>query len=652
MTAQVFVSGTGLLCDLTLELLSQNEPLSKNFHVVHQPDLTSLPKDTQFGLVLHDAWFPSVHFRAEEVFQKARVPWLRGFAFLGESVVGPLVVPGTKGCSQCVDVRRLMADPDRQELWGYRQTLANREKPIKDAWISRTGALQTAFMLASEVQRFLEGEMTLLHDCVYFLNLKTLKTSRHFFLPNPLCSTCGDLPDDSSQLASIQLQPSPKTNAASFRCRSLDEIGTAVVHDYLDSRTGCLNAKVYDLATPFAAVNVNLPLANGDEGCAGRSHVYGESEMTAILEGLERYCGLAPRGKRTVVHDSFTNLSTLAIDPASVGLHDKEEYERGDFPFQPFHPDTPMNWVWGYSLVSERPVLVPERLAYYSLGCGDGFVYETSNGCAVGGTMVEAIFHGILEVVERDAFLMTWYARLPLTPLDPKSANDAELELMLDRLRMVAGYEVLLFNATMENQIPSVFAIAKSQKPHAANLICAAGAHLDPVRAVKSALHENAGMLLLLNEKFEAHREHCELMYRDPYEVRHMEDHSMLYSLPQAEERFDFLMAGNRKPRTFAEEFEPYVPKQDLKDDLNRLLGAFRSLNMDVVVVDQTTPELKRNGLVCVKVLIPGMLPMTFGYRLTRLEGLNRVFEVPAKLGYTKQPLRRHQLNPHPHPFP
>lgn len=90
----------------------------------------------------------------------------------------------------------------------------------------------------------------------------------------------------------------------------------------------------------------------------------------------------------------------------------------------------------------------------------------------------------------------------------------------------------------------------------------------------------------------------------------------------------------------------------DLTDDLKGLLQAFRRLNLDVIVVDQTSPEILRNGLYCVKVLIPGMLPMTFGYHLTRVTGLERVLRVPAELGFAKQPLTPEQLNPHPHPFP
>jgi ribosomal protein S12 methylthiotransferase accessory factor len=432
----------------------------------------------------------------------------------------------------------------------------------------------------------------------------------------------------------------------------MDDLKKVLVKDYLDYRTGLLNGKMVDLVSPFADMSVNLPLFSGDEVSAGRTHSYADSELTAILEGLERYCGLQPRGKRMMIRDSFRNLEDQALNPLKVGVHAKEQYARPDFPFKPFDPDRPIDWVWGYSFLQERPILVPQLLAYYSLGCGQGFVYETSNGCALGGSLEEAIFYGILEAVERDSFLMTWYAQLPIPRLDLYSANDKELRLMVDRMQAVAGYDVHVFNSTMEHGIPSVWALAKNRKEKGVNLVCAAGAHPDPVRAVKSAVHELAGMLVTLDEKFEANREEYERMFEDPSLVRNMDDHSMLYSLPQAQERLQFLLDENRPLRTFDEEFKRKAKHADLTDDLKDILQVFRRLGLDVIVVDQTTPEIQRNGLYCVKVLIPGMLPMTFGHHLTRLTGLERVLRVPAELGYAKQPLTFEQLNPHPHPFP
>jgi ribosomal protein S12 methylthiotransferase accessory factor len=158
-------------------------------------------------------------------------------------------------------------------------------------------------------------------------------------------------------------------------------------------------------------------------------------------------------------------------------------------------------------------------------------------------------------------------------------------------------------------------------------------------------------MLLNMDNEYVKNRKKYEEMLRNSYLVRHMEDHSMLYGLKEAEKRMFFLL-DKRMNRNFKDEFQPVRQTADLLDDLNGVLETFKKLNLEVIVVDQTGPELKRNGLHCVKVVIPGMLPMTFGHHLTRLKGLDRVLTVPAKLGYVNQPLTYGELNPYPHPFP
>lgn len=647
MSAIILIIGEGVLADCVYG------ELSASLQVVRQIDFEAGVAETvDLVLVLHDAWHPYVHQEAEKVLQSAGIPWLRGFVSFGEGVIGPLVSPGTQGCSQCADTRRHLAGRERKEMRKLQQRLVTHGGVPRDAWASRTGLFQVSHLLVDETRRVLQGKAAQSVGKMFLINLKTLESTLHLILPDPLCLVCGQLTDDSSTAAHISLQPSRKISADSYRCRSMDELSKVLTRDYLDYRTGFLNGKMINLKSTFADVSVNLPLLAEDVGTAGRAHSYATSELTAILEGLERYCGLAPRSKRTVVHGSFNNLKDQALDPVKVGVHTEEQYAQPGAPFTMFNPDQPINWVWGYSFLQERPILVPEQIAYYSMGCGHHYVFETSNGCALGGSLEEAIFYGILEVVERDSFLMAWYAQLPLPRLDLNSANDQELRLMIDRLQAVAGFDVHFFNSTMENGIPSVWGVAKNRKQTGVNLICSAGAHPDPVRAVKSAVHELAGMVQLLDQKLDANRDAYVGMFHDSSLVRQMEDHSLLYGLPQAQERLQFLLDDNRPLRTFEEEFDQGARHTDLTDDLKEYLNAFRRLNLDVIVVDVTAPEIKRNGLHCVKVLIPGMLPMTFGHRFTRLAGLERVLRIPAELGYVKEPLEIDDLNPYPHPFP
>ncbi|KFM99206.1 bacteriocin biosynthesis protein SagD [Bacillus clarus] len=649
MDQHVLLIGDGVLADYVYE------QLSPHYSIIRQSTIEeTLPENIHIALLLHDGSPSSIHHDAEQIFRTANIPWLRGFTSFGEGIIGPYVHPHKAGCSHCADGRRFIAGFDQKEMWELQRkyTIKSNDVIGRDVCATQTGLLQMCQLIHAETEKIVTKGQSSLESELILLNLQTLQCNRHSFLPDPLCPVCSTLPDDTMAAAQLSLQPSLKTSDDSYRCRSIDELNTFLTKDYLDYRMGLLNGKMQHSILPFADVIVNMPLLLANEGVAGRTHSFALSEATAILEGLERYCGISPRGKKTNVHGSYRQFDDIALNPLTLGVHTNEHYNQEGFPFQQFDPDQPQNWVWGYSLSENRPLLVPESIAYYSLGHREAFVYETSNGCAIGGSLEEAIFHGILEIIERDSFLLTWYAKLPLPRLDLDSAEDTELQLMIERLRTITGYELHVFNATMEHGIPSIWAIAKNTKQDGINLVCAGGAHLEPIRAVKSAIHELAGMLLIMDEDLEKNREKYENCLQDPYLVTQMEDHSMLYSLKEAEDRLDFLFHDDLPVQTFQEMNTLRSFDMDLTIDLHHLLDRLHRSGLEVIIIDQTLPLIQKNGLSCVKVLIPGMLPMTFGHHLTRTTGLQRVLTVPMTLGYTNEPLTVEQLNPHPHPFP
>ncbi|WMT39670.1 TOMM precursor leader peptide-binding protein [Paenibacillus sp. D2_2] len=641
----VAVIGEGILADAVCKRLS-------SISFVRKKDLSEDIPAVDLVLMLKDEDNSTYYYEAEKLLRPRGIPWLCAHVSLGEGIIGPLNVPGTSGCFQCAETRVSLAGSNRQEVEDLlMQLMSDDFIPHNTAQISPAGASYMAHIISAETDKVLRGDRANTEEHLYLINLNNLSCTIHYVMPLGTCPVCGQLPYDSAELAEISLQKCLK-QGNSYRSRSMSDLKKVLLKDYWDSRTGIFNDMKWGLDSVFASAGINLPLGFYDEITGGRSHSFTDSELAGILEGLERYCGVTPRGKRTIVRDSYSHLQTTALDPSTVGLHAVEQYEQSDFPFMPYDPESPMEWVWGYSLLQARPILVPKLLAYYSLGGEEGFVYETSNGCAVGGSLEEAILYGILEVVERDSFLLTWYARLQVPRLDYSSSGDLELILMIGRLRAVTGYEVSLYNTTMENGIPSIWALAKGGAQDRVNLICAAGAHLDPIHAAKSAIHELAGMIPMAEKRLKERRLEAEAMLDDPFLVQHMEDHSLLYSLPEAKERLHFLLDERNPIRTFAEEFHSVPWQEDLTEDLKQILQIFHSLQMDVIVVDQSSSETLRNGLHCVKVLIPGMLPMTFGHHLTRLTGLDRVLDVPMKLGYANHRLTQQELNPYPHPFP
>jgi ribosomal protein S12 methylthiotransferase accessory factor len=140
-------------------------------------------------------------------------------------------------------------------------------------------------------------------------------------------------------------------------------------------------------------------------------------------------------------------------------------------------------------------------------------------------------------------------------------------------------------------------------------------------------------------------------MVTDPDLVLSMHDHSELYGADEAFDRFDFLLSGGQGRTTRPFDSTAFT-HDDLTEDLVELVRRYLDCGQDVIVIDQTGPELQASHLSCVKVLVPGMLPMTFGHRNRRIDGLPRLREVPVLLGHRSTPLPDDEINPHPHPFP
>lgn len=583
--------------------------------------------------------------------------WLPVRVELGAAVIGPLTRPGEPGCATCAASRGDKARSAADDIAAARDRFPDRYG-APDPRLTPHAAAVVAEFVAAELDSARRTPRGLIR-----LRLDTLATSTHRFLPEPLCPDCGDLPDDSPEAAVIVPEHRPKLAPDVHRVRDLAAAADQLVETYVDGQVGVISGLQRTVFGTYPTTSAPMSLGRGSSGSEsgfGRDLDFATAQLTAIAEAMERYGGARPAGKRTVVRGTYAMLAENALDPRTLGLYPDERYAQPGFPYVRYSENLPMTWVWGWSYARGAPVLVPESCAYYRLHLVDPkhplFVYEISNGCALGGCLEEAVLYGILELAERDAFLLTWYARLPVRRIDPASATDARIPLMIDRLRAETGYEVHLFDTTTEHGIPSVWAMVvhPESSPAVPKLFCAAASGFDPQRAAANALLELAPMVQWRTGSWAEERAAAERMVRDPALVRAMHDHALVNAHVDAYDRFGFLLDGDRPAHSFADSFAGALrPRNaDLTADLDETVARYLDRGQDVVVVDQTTPEHRAGGFRCVKVLIPGLLPMTFGHWARRTDGLPRLFTAPRELGYADRELTAADVNPHPHPFP
>jgi ribosomal protein S12 methylthiotransferase accessory factor len=363
-----------------------------------------------------------------------------------------------------------------------------------------------------------------------------------------------------------------------------------------------------------------------------------------------------PRGKLITVLDSYEHLAPDALDPRTCGLYQPEFYRKAFPHFQAFTPESTIPWTWGYSFRKGRPILVPEQLVYYMPYRSDNvdFVQECSNGCAIGSCLEEAIFYGLLELIERDAFLMAWYARLAPPRIDPRSSHRPETLFILEAIEKY-GYELHLFDTRFDIRIPSVVGVARRKEWDFGYLALAAGCSMDPEDAIRGALCEIASYLPGFRQRVVHEREALQEMAHDYSKVKKLPHHMLLYGLPEMAPHTTFLFQ-NQLFRTIDDTYHDWqqtAPRnQDLRDDLLFCIEKITQLGMDVIVVDQTSPEQQAAGLKTVCVIVPGLLPISFGWGKDRVFDLPRLRTLPRTAGFRETDFEPDPADVIPHPFP
>ncbi|MDK9500317.1 TOMM precursor leader peptide-binding protein [Streptomyces katrae] len=569
-----------------------------------------------------------------------------------QAVVGPLPGDGP-GCALCLERRwqavRSVALRDALELGGG--TRAAGGWPYAHAF-----AADTLAALVVSAGSGAAGAAGRVFPAVWVLDLRGGGVRRYPLVPDPECPVCGTPEADTAR--ALDPEPAPKYRPGAFRTRPVEAYAIEVAA-FANPLCGALGPSlVQDVSSTSTSATIGCFSMRSGEYLretfwGGHTDSFDRSARVGVLEGLERYAGMRSRSRTTSVTGSLNGFGPEAVDPRVVGLY-SEAFHRDNPRVRPFDPDREIPWVWGWSLRDREPRLVPEVLTYYHApGLENRFVQESSNGCASGGSLAEAAYFGLMEVVERDAFLLTWYGRQPLPEIDPATSSRASTRAMVDRLALY-GYRARFFDTRIGFPIPVVTAVAERFDGGPGRMCFGAGAGLDPESALDSALCEIATDAVNLPGRTERDEERLRAMAADFDLVTALHDHPLVYGVPEMGRHADFLLRGpSRGPlRPVSSLLGPEGVSDDVAVDLARCVEAVAAGGFDVVVVDQTLPEQRALGLHTVSVLVPGLLPIDFGWSRQRALGMPRMRTALREAGLRGRDLEPADLNPAPHPFP
>ena len=564
--------------------------------------------------------------------------------------IGP-GIQRSKGGADVSFEERLRLNHPRREEWA---NLFATEQPSR----AKTMALTTP-MADVIAQLVLDISHNSKFPSFFVVQFPDAIIERHNFIADPDVSAAAVLPADDAKTAAMHFQSRWKNDPRGYRLPN-PALTPRTAAQLVDRRAGLVKHLFQDVQAqlmPMAVAESSLPGERLPSTTYGRGPTIAGSRMVAILEAAERFSGTRPRGRYMHVRASFAELKEAAIRPQAFLLHAPDQCYEPGYALVPYSDNLEQDWVWACSLRQRQPVLVPAQLCYYGIADRPGrpvnrYVYETSSGCALGSCFEEAILHALFEVIERDAYMTGWYGRFPYPPIDCSAVGNATIDGLLLRAR-AEGYNVHLFDMTLEFGVPSIWSMIEDPRPGApVRSYCAAAAHLDPEQAVVSALVEAISSMSVYRTSMPASIKRARELVENPERVQSMEDHVLLFSQPETMAWLDFL-PRHARPVPIAERFPNWyrkVPDRDLTVDLENVVAAVLKVAEDVIVVDQSFSTLQSLSLKAVRVNAPGLHPISFGHQYRRVS-LARVQKAADYLQLGRS-YSAEMLNPHPHNFP
>ncbi len=300
-----------------------------------------------------------------------------------------------------------------------------------------------------------------------------------------------------------------------------------------------------------------------------------EARVSAIMEGIERYS--AEMGERNVEMAQFSQISRVenALNPVSLILP------------QGTDPDMYLPWIKAWDIARNEEIHVPAQAVFHPMPRGYLPPFRTTtNGLASGNTLEEAIFHGLAEVVERDAWSLVEATRETgprITGIsDPLGAE------LLEKFEST-GVEIGLRNITSDLGIPTIAAVADDVKLKDPTLLTIGmGTHTTARIALLRALTEVAQSRLT---QIHGAREDTAIAdFRRKIGYDRTKRLNRYWFDARSEIGFTSI---------------PSFDSDDFLTDIRFVVDRLKKAGMDrVIVCDLTRPEL---GVPVVRVIVPGL---------------------------------------------
>jgi len=392
-----------------------------------------------------------------------------------------------------------------------------------------------------------------------------------------------------------------------------------------------------DLNDVIKIYHFTAKLKNKNGVANGASFSQKKALIKTIGEALERYFLTFSKSKK-LVWDSYSHLKNKAIDPKSFLCSFKNKRKL----FLYTNERQRMRWIKGFSFLKNRKLFIPAQLVFapYKYRKEEPLLSPSiSTGAAFYTSLEGAILKGLLEIIERDAFMISYLNKLPRNIIE---INSLKTKVFKKVSNQIGRYNLKLYVLDISTEVPvySILALIIDKTGIGPVLSLGMSSNVILEDAVIGAMEEACqGNYWARKELMETRRKEIKAIIKRKSSISTFRERMLLWAKPYMIKKIQFFLEGRKISS---------VKKLSKKkvNNLNELINWFKKRKIDVIYVDLTPRVFRKYNFYVVKVLIPNFQPLYLEeskacYLRERLK------EIPAQIGF--KPIKK--LYSFPHPF-
>ncbi|HEX4952748.1 MAG TPA: YcaO-like family protein [Thermoanaerobaculia bacterium] len=385
--------------------------------------------------------------------------------------------------------------------------------------------------------------------------------------------------------------------------------------------------------------------------------------ISSLAEAVERVLGCLAVFEKSdqIVYASYRDMQRRGYEclgPGDIPLFADEQHERRQIYYERFTDDSFVGWIEGRQLLSGRKLWMPVQMValFYSLRPDEALVgYSTSGGLASHISEREALFHGITELIERDAVNLRWVSKMAplLVDLD-REVRSPELANLLAMSRGLPGDFGFYLQTVDIPEVPVITVLQVCRWLKKWSYYAGGGVNLDIDSAMLQALTEFGQSERSLRLAQTAPDRYFAHGVRQMFDVPEDTPVSQIdiffkiiayYGYAKNVRKMDGYLAGERRIN-LSDIATDDSPNSEVR--YQRLLAVLAKHKIDPIVFDFTPPQMKQ-----VRLMKAYILELAPPYLHSKpLLGHPRFYEMPVKLGYRDSPLGFDDLLTDPMPYP